>query len=531
MRHTFYLIATFVGLFATSAASAYEPPAGVPEPAFGIDQTTPPNPASWAENIPGYYFVEAGGSNSGNGFPANPRSSIPRNLSAGDKVVISGSNGPISIGAITIRADATFAQPAFITGVNSASLRSANGAAARERLNFAGQYLIVEDLIFSELPIGTGGAANLSIRDCEFTAYSPGRNSSAIAAGGTDNVFYRNHIHDNGDPEGSEEADVHGIKVVDEALRIWILDSHMHNNGGDSVQVGSAQTNSTWPQFIYIAGNRLHRDRENAYDIKKARDVIMSQNEIYDYIARNSSSGEGIIVHDGAERVWVIFNEIYNVNIGVISTGSSGFYVIGNIIRDITNDTDTGSLFGSMAMQARATSDPYVVGNTFANINKGVALASGGNSIVITDNIFAGLNTSSFHIAILTTSAMRDSTVRGNLYADVPNIRISGRTYSALSDFADAYAGAAEGSLQGNPDFVAPAIANYELGPASAGIDAGSRNTVYSIFSALYGLGIEVDAKSDPRPQGGNFDMGALEAPGAAEIRPAPVQGITVRQD
>lgn len=518
-------------LLSAGYAEAYDPPAGIPEPTFGIDEVAPADPASWASDTPGFYYVQAGGTNIGNGFPNDPRGTLPTNLSAGDKVVLSGSNGPIALDATTISAGGTLTAPVFVTGINAAEIVSENGAVARERLSFAGQYFIVENVLFRAIPLSTSNASFLSIRNCEITEYSPGSNSSAVGFGGSDNVLFQNHIHNNGDSEGSQEADIHGVKVTTGANRVWVLDSHMHNNGGDSVQVGSASTSGTWPQFVYIGGNESHGDRENAFDIKQSRDVVMSENLVYDYVVRNSSSGEGIVVHNDAERVWVLFNEVYDVNIGIISTGAAGFYVIGNTVRDITNNTDPDSLFGSMAIHSRGSSDTYVVGNTLYNVNKGVALASGGSSIVISQNIFSGLSTSSFHVALLSTGAISNSSIHENLYGDPPRIRISGTIYGDLDSFRGAFAGQGIGSLQGDPRFQAPAVGNFQLAADSPGIDAGSRNTIYSVFSTLYGFSIDVDAAGVSRPLGSAFDMGAFEAPGAALVRPSPVQGVTAIPD
>ena len=60
-----------------------------------------------------------------------------------------------------------------------------------------------------------------------------------------------------------------GVVASTGSLRIWIVDNHIHNIGGDSVRVG---TNPPAPepraQFLYIGRNEFHNNGENAIDVK-----------------------------------------------------------------------------------------------------------------------------------------------------------------------------------------------------------------------------------------------------------------------
>ena len=62
----------------------WTPPIGIPVPPFGITQVAPPLPNPWTSNVSGFYYVREGGTNTGNGYPTNPRNDIPRTLPAGN---------------------------------------------------------------------------------------------------------------------------------------------------------------------------------------------------------------------------------------------------------------------------------------------------------------------------------------------------------------------------------------------------------------------------------------------------------------
>ncbi|MCG8488898.1 MAG: hypothetical protein MI756_15595, partial [Chromatiales bacterium] len=107
-------------IFAHAAYSDYIPPLGVPAPDFGIDNVAPALPTNWGSNQDGFYYVRSGGGNSGNGYPDDPRSTIPDPIPAGSVVVIEGTyttkheSNPLT-------ANGTSDQPVYIRGIDEAN--------------------------------------------------------------------------------------------------------------------------------------------------------------------------------------------------------------------------------------------------------------------------------------------------------------------------------------------------------------------------------------------------------------------------
>ncbi|MCH9651296.1 MAG: right-handed parallel beta-helix repeat-containing protein, partial [Deltaproteobacteria bacterium] len=402
-----------VGLLSLVPAlsAQWEPPVGIPAPTFGIEEQAPAF-THYVDN------THPNATDSGNptGSPAVPRLTVPTPLPAGGVVEVHG--GPYSV-PISWTSNGTAAEPVFIRGVGEPIFQSSGSA-----LRFFGSYLIVEGLVFDDINLSLRAPIDhFTLRHCEVRNYSPPSNSAAIGVIGEHIVLYDNHIHDNGDPDSPSEIDIHGIKPDTDTNQLWIVDNHIHDNGGDSVQVGNANSAEPWAQSIYIGRNVMHGDRENAVDIKRARDVIVSQNIAFDYQPSNSSSGSGMVFHDQPDRIWVLFNEVFEVSIGIISTGSDGFYVIGNLVHSITDETDPGSLFGSEAMHARATSDILFVANTIWDINKGISVPSGTGPVEFVGNVIGGLTTASHQLAIGNTDLADASTMSHNLLGGEARIR------------------------------------------------------------------------------------------------------------
>src|SRR5262245_5023514 len=75
------------------AHAAWQPPIGIPEPPFGINEVAPPRPNPWTTPVAGYYYVdESRGDDKNNpyGTPRRPKKTIPDNLPAGSVVEVHG---------------------------------------------------------------------------------------------------------------------------------------------------------------------------------------------------------------------------------------------------------------------------------------------------------------------------------------------------------------------------------------------------------------------------------------------------------
>jgi hypothetical protein len=480
----------------------YNPAPGVPTPPFGIDE----------EAGRATYYVDntspsATDSGNDNGTPSRPRRTVPTDVPAGAVVEVHG--GPYDVGFVAWSASGTAASPAFIRGVGSPVMHG-------ERLAFAGSYLIVEGFVFDNLPLVMSPTMSyLAIRFSEMRNWSPSGNSAAVVPAGSNIVVFGNEIHNNGDPNASTENDVHGIKIEAGTSRVWIVSNAIHHNGGDAIQLGNASSPEPWPEFIYIAGNVLHEDRENAVDIKKARDVIVSSNVMAGYVARSSSAGEVVVTHDGAERVWIVDNLIGNSQQGVVCTGATGYFVVGNAINQIRHnpgDTkyDPNSLFRTSAILTYNTTSAVHVNNTIWASDAGISYAGGTAPTDISNNIIGAPVQPTYHIAVGNSTASAKSLMKNNLLVGTPRIKWGGSTVDCSSR---------DGCINADPRFADPGK-DFHLLPNSPAIDAGVEDPVYAAFKKTYGQDIAADVARTPRPQGKGWDIGAVEYP--AGTPPAP---------
>jgi Right handed beta helix region len=480
----------------------YKAAPGVPTPSFGISES-----AGQATYFVNNTHPAATDTDNARGSADRPRSSVPTSLPAGAVVEVRG--GPYSLGNIAWSAAGTREAPVFVRGVGDPVMRG-------DRLAFAGSYLIVEGFVFDGMPLVMSPTMSyLSIRYSTVRNWSPRGNSAAVVPAGSNIVIFGNEIHNNGDPVGSEEADVHGIKAEYGTSQVWIVHNHIHHNGGDGIQLGNATSPEPWPRFIYIANNVIHEDRENAVDIKKARDVIVSSNTMYGYDARSSSAGEVVITHDNAQRVWIVNNAAVASRQGLVCSGADGYYVIGNTIvgiRHHPNDTkyDPNSLFRTSGILTYNTVNSLHVNNTVWESDAGISYAGGNVKTEIVNNIVGRLAQPTYHIAVGSSTAAGVSVMKNNLIEGTPRIKWGGST-GACS--------ASDGCINADPQFV-EAPKNFRLRPGSPAIDAGADHPVYQAFRAAYGVDLAIDVVGTPRPQGPRLDIGSVEFPTGTPAAP-----------
>jgi hypothetical protein len=481
---------------------SYKDAAGVPRPPFGISEN-----AGAATYVVNNTHPAATDADNPKGTAERPRRSVPTTLPAGAVVEVRG--GTYDVGNIAWSSAGTREAPVFIRGIGDPTMRG-------ERLAFAGSYLIVEGFVFDSLPLVMSPTMSfLAIRYSTVRNWSPRGNSAAIVPAGSNIVIYGNEIHNNGDPVGSEEIDVHGIKAERGTSRVWIVHNNIHHNGGDGIQLGNATSLEPWPQFIYIANNTIHEDRENAVDIKKARDVIVSTNTMYGYDARASSAGEIVITHDGAQRIWIVNNAAFSARQGIVCSGADGYFVVGNTIvgvRHHPNDTkyDPNSLFRTSGILTYNTVNSVHVNNTVWESDAGISYAGGNVKTEIVNNIVGRLAQPTYHIAVGSGTAAETSVMKNNLLEGSPRIRWGGAS-APCSD--------RDGCVNADPQFV-DASRNFRLRPGSPAIDAGADHVVYQAFKTAYGVDLAIDVVGTPRPQGSRIDIGSVEYPTGTPAAP-----------
>jgi hypothetical protein len=375
-----------------------------------------------------------------------------------------------------------------------------------------GTYLVVEGLTFASSPLRFRGD-HLALRGCEVRDFSPGTHSAAISGLATDVVISGNHIHHNGDVDSPREVDVHGIKFGTGSARLWIVDNRMHHNGGDAVQMGGSPS-EPWPSHLYIGRNLFHEDRENAVDIKQARDVILSQNEAWGYHAVSSSDGTAIVVHDNPDRVWVLFNHIHSAVNGVRNNGSSASYIVGNVIRNVHHDArqadyDPANPWATgAAVISWRTGDLFVVNNTFHDVDAGVSYPDKAGRVHLANNIVTRVAPPRCHVGVPKEAVADGSTLGHSLLQAPARVLWGGEVYD-LKSLRRRFPAQGHGCIDGDPLFVS--AEDLRLRPGSPAIDAGVADPVYETFRQQYGLDIAKDHAGQPRPQGRGWDLGAFE--------------------
>ena len=560
-------------------AAVWVPPIGIPAPSFGIDETyrmyDDPNNRNGAltyqVNAEGGYFthyvdyddVNSTDTSNTYGSIAKPRDSIPsQDLPEGSVVEIHGNVKPFSWKWFS--GLGTVAHPIFIRGpstTNRAYIAYNSGNSACS-IRMGGTYLILENIAGHWLSISTHDLysgkqwKHLVVRGCDLYG-NRALNGSVVVPGGADRypedfVIYNNKIHNNGLVPYNQGTDVHGIAVMDNALRTWIVDNEIYENDGDAIQVnacgGQCCSNNEWSRYTYIGRNIVHGDRENAIDLKDSEHVIISQNTIYGYTddvqrvfgddpnPRWECGSDGTAIlggNEGGRLTWIIYNEIYDGERAIRVDDEcvhSTNYIVGNVIHD-------------MNASAIITWDHhhlYMINNTFYDCNEGF-LAYGTSttdeaSYSFVNNIFAGMTSYDIEVEYATgVEAMLDATpFNNNIFyrsGGGLKIRYASKVYTTLAAWQAGEPGQAANCTESNPLFTNGDANDFTLQAGSPAIDTASSASFESVaayFEALYGVDIRTDftGVADVRQPGQTPDMGAYEYEGGGTPDPnnhAPV--------
>lgn len=464
MRRYIVLLALVV----CPAAHAAALPTGIPAPGFGLDQAAGA-PTAFVNNT----HIAATDTNNPLGTATRPRRTMPTTLPAGTVVEVRG--GPYAAGVNTWTAQGTRTAPVFVVGVGN-PVFTGNGSG--DRLRYAGSYFVIEGLTFRGVQHEITGTA-VAIRRSEITA----TNNHAVIVKGPGTVLYRDTIHHNGNADALVENDTHGVYVTPGTYYTWVLENQIYRNGGDGVQVGSDLTGDPYVRYAFVAGNTIHEDRENGVDVKRAQDVVVSQNTIYGYVVRDSSGGESVVVHGQPQRVWVVDNVVFGSHQGIVCTGANGYYVLGNLILGIRHPAgapyDPVSLWGASGVLTYNTTGSVHANNTIWASDAGISIPNGGRTDVV-DNIAGGLTGASSGVRVASAVLRLGSVVGNNLGTD--------------------------------PGFVAPASGDFHLkATAAAAIDRGVGHVAYETYRATYGVGLDRDVYGGARRTGTTVDIGAAE--------------------
>jgi hypothetical protein len=529
----------------TGFPSPWQPPIGIPTPTFGIDQShtlyedqtfdygSGPAPYNDAGNGPYTHYVDntspaATDTSNPFGTAEKPRKTIPTRPVAGSVIEVHG--GPYGPAEIILVAQGTPEKPIFLRGINKP--RIAGKLTVYSSAGIESRYLVIEGfdvykcwalaptsyLAYRDNNI-QGDAANGGIA---MDSYNSAYSNHHI-------VVYRNRIHDNGDWQADYDQDVHGITVARYSNNVWIVDNEMYHNSGDGLQINAGSiSNQPHTHHIYVGRNLSYENKQAGMWTKQAVDVIFSQNTVHSLRpigTTPSAYGAGMGFQYGPERVWFLYNHIYNCSYG-ISTGSTSamgsgqdVYCIGNLIHDIHHHPDYAysptSSWSNAAITLVGTTNRYIINNTIVNCDAGINSPSSGTMVMVNNIISNITEPQGNHIFVDVGSTAAVSTLSCSLLYQGGNpVRIrwgSGTVYD-LPAF-QAATGKGAGCLAADPIFVDPAAGDYRLQPDSPAIDRAELSAVYATFQSLYGLGLTTDSAGTARPQGDAWDIGAMECP------------------
>jgi hypothetical protein len=531
-------------------------PRGIPTPSFGITYVTdsPPDQSvctNWptAATTRCYYVDRTHGSATdtanANGYPNQPRLTIPTSITSSTDpvlVVVAGSGYTYS-GSVTYTFDGSSTAPIYI--IAGSGRPDFAGSGAIRTITIGGDYWTIYGLAFEEVYIRT--AADTQKAAFSYNEFGPVASGNVGFGWGLRNqdvVVYRNYFHNLGTalPLATED-DFHAAKPsttdAADSLRLWFVDNHVHDVAGDVFQCGSEGGTgpdiSTWPRYIYVGRNTGHTTGENHTDIKACRDVIISENNAYDFrreYLTAGGTGAAMVIHGlyggssgdsalGANRTWVIFNRIHNSRIAIASTGQNGFYNLGNLIYSIAHAAaesaysyTTGSQTGGAAMHTRSNAvSPVFQHNTVYGSDRGINCETS-QACVILDNIFAS------NLGASTAMGWEDSnnassTVANNLVHYGSNgMKFGGLVdtfYASLATFNAAATVDCTGCVENGVDFTDAAAQDFTLQATSDAIDAASDDrTYYDLFFTTYGISIKFDFAGNALPDT-DADIGAYQ--------------------
>lgn len=297
------------------------------------------------------------------------------------------------------------------------------------------------------------------------------------------------------------------------------------------------------PITYNIGFNRIYKVRQAGVGVKWASDIIISQNTISDVVdtrtvypppvpgapSLSPSPSKGVGFQYGSQRLWVLYNEIYNCSFGIFagSTALGGpwyMYVVGNIIHDIRTPAslafDKDSAWSEAGIMIKGGTYRYIVNNTLYDVDSGIHGPAFGTDYYMHNNIISNiLQADGYHIfmADITTGTR----VNDSLFYDEGGTRIRWRNVvsTSVSDFHEATEQCANCYETDSNVLSAMGGGKLKLSSPSSpnnAIDKGVLNEVYGTFQTLYGLNIAVDFSGVSRPQGLGWDMGAYESVGSS---------------
>ena len=462
-------------------------------------------PSPWTSNTTGFYFVETGGTNSGNGYPGDPAGSFPSAPPAGAVIVVGADGGDYTASVSLTWSNGTSSDPIFIVSEGATKPHFSNSSP----FGITGDHIIVDNI--SVISASTSGCFGFSgdhvtARNCKFqnTATIAG---SCIGAGSDHTMYYNCEITGPVTWIGDGD-DRHGWKGS--GTDQWFINCNFHDINGDGIQVGDQNSTIDAIRRIWIGGNSITHCSQTGVWMKRCRDVVVSSNDIFDC----EFDGGSVEALTGAQYensyLWWINNTLRD-NVGGVhcQTGGQGHhYFIGNVFYGLTGGSASNPHTTSSFTHRGNVSNCHILFNTFDDCASGIQYPNASNDPIILYNAFP--STPTFRQLYMTDSSSGDGTLNFNYYRSTSRISWGGGTIQTLSAFQAATVHEDDGITNSDPLFTNPATANYLPQSGSALVDAGTTvPAAFATFSTTYGYSIEVDFLGNPRTS--SYDIGAYE--------------------
>lgn len=542
--------------YAISGGVGWVPPIGIPNPGFGIDTPIMPTlPSPWTSNVANFFYVRQGASGSGNGNPTAPIGTVPSTIGPGQVVVLD--NTVTYTQNFRVTFTGTSANPGFLVG---SSLSTTNRPVWNITTDswIDGTWGIIEFIdFFFNFSDGCFWGQNVNSNHLAFrhniwrgngsgtVNHASMQWASNVAGSSRDTVVIYDCTFQNlGVVNPGSDIDAHALKVDSDTVNGWILDSTFTNIGGDSVQLGPQNTTTDWTNnHCYMGRCTTNKTRQSAGWVKHARDIVFSQNTIFnqagDRMDTNpppTTPGSGLGLQEGADRVWMLYNHMYDfAPSGAATGGQSGIqilqnlnaavegielYAIGNVIHDITTSGGLG-----VHGQPAVTDAIYIFNNTIFGVPFGIYHRNNNPRHVVWNNIIDNCSSAPLLFdggAVASGSSWRSNLLSPDTTTIAVNFEAPGNRN--FTQFVTQAGSRASGNINVNPTYVdstntTHGSRNFALVAGSNGIDAGrdpnpadsGRQNPYARFLSLYGLSIAIDTNGIVRPQAGLWDTGAFE--------------------
>jgi len=452
-----------------------------------------------------------------------PRCTIPTAVAAGSVVEVHGGPYALRTQVTTFTFDGTEDAPTFLRGIGDPEIDAGGGE--NRRWELTGAYFVVEGFRFVGGATARTRGEHYALRHSEVDFGE----RNCVSAGGSHGVLYDNHLHHCHRQPGDQ--DVHGVMLGVGSSYMWVLANHIHHNFGNGIQWGHG-AEAERPDFVFIAGNVIHDDRETGIASKWSNRSVISQNTIFGYrpsrpgeewcaedgsycnTPSSGSAGQAIVSGaDGSPREeWIIYNRVYDTSICFRLESADRASYVGNVC----TDSRAGL---RLEKDGPAT---QVLHNTFYSVGE-----AGGPAIIAQDwrdnfrdmafsnNVFLNPGAALLHFEDFTTVTPSMAWDRNYHYADGGPFGIVWRSGISIADTTDLAEAMAADTLSFDGNVVADPVLADPVGgdfrPAAGSPLEGAANDAIRALNADFQrtFGGEVSVIADCWADG-IYDIGAI---------------------